>query len=449
MSRGSSGHFAKGHSGYFFHNDRTSETKNSIFDTSKNEYSCSAKEALQIYQQELSIRSQKYTELTNQKLQKQTVTHRSLIINLQQHHTLQDLKKVKEYLEISLDTKVLQIAIHKDEGYVDDDGKKHINYHAHIEFMGIDRYGISLAQHQNKKNSKVKVEQTRVNRLDSKFYTKFQTFLANQLEMQRGKKHSKARRLDTYEYKAHKEKENENTQEIKLTVKGLKQEIQNLRNELQEKNAKLGELGEQKVYTQSDYIALNALKKELKKDNLQEIYQEFLRLQRELKRKSEQLKKLGNQKKEVLNALTPTFKKLHEEGKNPPKEYVPFIKFVDEEYRTYEKELKIERERTRTLQTSISTLKQEKSENKRNMDEIEQEIKVELNDNELSIHTGFSFFKKLKEKIISLKAYIQELFKENIDLKSDNEILKKENQELRKAEQEYNKSNSNSYSLSR
>jgi len=106
MSRGSSGHFGKGHSGFFFHNDRSTETKNSIFDVSKNEYSCSAKEALQIFQQELSLRSQKYTELTGQKIQKNTITHRSLIINLESHHTLQDLEKIKDYLEVSLDTKV-------------------------------------------------------------------------------------------------------------------------------------------------------------------------------------------------------------------------------------------------------------------------------------------------------------------------------------------------------
>lgn len=467
MSRGSSGHFSKGHSGYFFHNDRSTETKNSIFDASKNEYSCSAKEALQLYQQELSIRSQKYTEITGQKLQKQTITHRSLIINLEQHHTLQDLKKVKDYLEVSLDTKVLQIAIHRDEGYIDDEGKKHINYHAHIELMGIDRYGISLAQHQNKKNSKVKVEQTRVNRLDSKFYTKFQTFLANTLGMERGKRNSKSRRLDTYEYKAHKAKENENTQELKLTVKSLKKEISNLRNEMKEKNAKLDELGEQKVYTQADYIALNSLKKELKKENLSEIYQEFLKLQKQLKSKDKQLQLLRSEKKEVMDALTPTFQEAWRAGKNPPKEYKKFICFVDEEYRTYEKELKIERERMKTLQTEIDTLKAEKSEIRRNMDEIEQEFRNDIEEYKENSGKKFNLFSFLKEKIISLKANIQALFKENMELKTDNEILKKENEELKEENQELKEENelmkkvdeqlqgkeeysqSNSYSLSR
>jgi len=157
--------------------------------------------------------------------------------------------------------------------------------------LGIDSYGISIAQHQVKKKTKYKVEPTRANRLDSRFYTKFQTFLSNTLEMERGKRGSKARRLDTYEYKAHKTKENENTRELKLTVKSVKQEIETLRKEIREKNKELEELGEQKVYTADDYQAINKLKRELKKDTINEVYQEFLRLQKELQKKAELEKK--------------------------------------------------------------------------------------------------------------------------------------------------------------
>ena len=206
MKRGSSGHFAKGGSGYFYHNDRSHTTANSIFNDEENEVSCSADEVMKIYREELSIRAKKYTERTGQKLQKNFVTHRSLIVNLEDHHTLKDLIAVKKHIEKSLDTKVLQIAIHRDEGYVDKDtGEEIKNYHAHIEIMGLDSQGVSIAQHQNKatkhKATKTKIEETRENRLDGKFYSKFQTYLAKELQMERGKRGSKAKRLDTYEYK--------------------------------------------------------------------------------------------------------------------------------------------------------------------------------------------------------------------------------------------------------
>jgi len=67
--------------------------------------------------------------------------------------------------------------------------------------MGIDSHGISIAQHQNKNSSKTKVEVTRKNRLDSKFYSLLQTTLAASLKMERGKRNSKAKRLDTYDWK--------------------------------------------------------------------------------------------------------------------------------------------------------------------------------------------------------------------------------------------------------
>ena len=522
----SSIHIATGGGINIMHNSRETFSLSQVFSDEKNEVSCNSKVAFEIYRQELSIRSQAYTKRTHQKLQKRAITHLSAIVNLNENHTLKDLDPLKKFLEQKLDTKVFQIAIHKDEGklteietgldlvsgkdffknpkdnklYFDRKYTKKIdmsqydiqkNYHAHIEFMGLDSEGNSIKR----------------NRLNRNFLRELQTFTANSLQMQRGvtnksytkeqileiTKHlkpkeqypspkaygiafnkvarelgyyfPKKKRLDTHEFKAKAKFENdvkreqyENTRELKLTVTALKKEISNLRNEMKDKNKELEEKNEQKVYTQADYVALNKLKKELKKDNLSEIYQAFLRLQRELDKKSEQLQKLANQKKEVLNALTPTFYKLQKAGKNPPQNYVKFIKFVDEEMKTYEKELietkKELSEQNRELlevKQENYTLEAKKSSKKRNMDEIEQEIKTELDDNELTAHTGFSFFRKLKEKIISLKAYIQELFQENIDLKSDNEILKKENQELRKEKylQEYNKSNSNSYSLSR
>ena len=88
----------------------------------------------------------------------------------------------------------------------------------------------------------------------------------------------------------------------KLTVKELKAEIEAYRKELIERNKELSELKE-KIYTKEDYNALSALKKQLKKDNLSEIYDEFLKLKIEYeKRYSEKEAELAEEKRKRLEA---------------------------------------------------------------------------------------------------------------------------------------------------
>lgn len=337
MGRGSSGHIASGGSGYFYHNDRSHETKNSIFTDEKNEYSCSANDAMILYRTELSKRTQAYTSRTNQKLQKNIVTHRSMIINLEQHHTLDDLKKVKEWLEVSLDTKVLQIAIHRDEGHIDkDSGKVVKNYHAHIEMMGIDSYGISIAQHQVKKlktetkeefeKRAEKFQHTRANRLDSKFYTKMQTFLANTLEMERGKRGSKAKRLDTYEYKREAEKI---ATEKRATIAQVKAQFR------QEKQTLIST----HKATKEDYTILRKKYKELEeKARKKDLAIAELEIALEEKEESlsgavetqEQLRSHAlNYQRKYLNATTELEEKKAELAKKPTVEYVEIEKPIE------------------------------------------------------------------------------------------------------------------------
>jgi len=167
MQRKSSIHIEAGNLGYCLHNDRTKPTANSIFSQEKNEYSTSAKEAIEIYRQELAKRTLAYTQRTGKNLHKKTITHLSAIVNLDERHKLEDVKKIADYLEDSLGTKVFQIAVHKDEGYVDETGEPHINYHAHIEFLGLDEQGNSIRR-----------------KLDRKFLINLQSKVAEILNMQ-------------------------------------------------------------------------------------------------------------------------------------------------------------------------------------------------------------------------------------------------------------------------
>ncbi len=191
--RKSSIHFAPVDRGktahYLRHNDRGDPTKNSIFDQSKNFYSAPADAALALYEKEISRRKREYRRRVGKKLPSHTKLHISAIVNLDEKHTSDDLAKVVDYLEKELGTKVFQYAIHRDEGWRDENGKPHINYHGHIEMLGLDDEGRSVRR-----------------KLDRKTLIQIQDEVASILGMPRGVCYAKERkprpkRLDTYEYK--------------------------------------------------------------------------------------------------------------------------------------------------------------------------------------------------------------------------------------------------------
>ena len=235
----SSIHIEKGKAGYLSHNDRSRPTKNSIFSDEDNEVSNTAKEAFEIYRKELAKRSEAYTSRTKQKLQAKAITHLSAIINLNSNHNLEDLKPLINHLESELDTKVFQVSIHRDEGHIDEESKKPIkNYHAHLEFMGLDGEGRSVRK-----------------KLDKKFLSNLQTKVAEILQMERGTNYAKERkkrpkRLGTYEFKDFKKRE-ENSRIIEK--KELAKEIESLKQKLQKAGAK-----------RADYAQLEQVNKELK-----------------------------------------------------------------------------------------------------------------------------------------------------------------------------------------
>ena len=245
----SSIHIDKGGAGYFKHNDRSQKTVNAIFDDEKNEIWQSAEEAFEMYRSELAARTEAYQKRTGQKIQKKAVTHLSAIVNLEQHHTLDDLEKLKMYLEETLDTKIVQLAIHRDEGHIDDDGNPVKNYHAHIEFMGLDSEGRSVRK-----------------KLTKGYLSKLQDKTAEILGMERGRNYAREqaprpKRLDTYEYKAsakqkqeeRKKAKQEAEQKAQAKIKDIQEESKRLREKLKAEEAK-----------RADYAELEALVKDLK-----------------------------------------------------------------------------------------------------------------------------------------------------------------------------------------
>ena len=391
MSAKSSIHIEQGHAGFLQHNSREKPTKNSVFFDEKNEYSCSAKEAFEIYRTELQKRTEAYTKNTNRKLHKKTITHLSAIVNLNSTHTLQDLKPLIKHLETTLDTKVFQVAIHRDEGHIDDDGNKIKNYHAHLEFLGLDSKGKSIRR-----------------KLTKSYLINLQTKTAELLKMQRGKNYTQERakrpkRLDTYEFKAHKQQEAKVLKKEKLTVTGLRKEIAELREELKKINAELEAKKQQKVYTQSDYIALNKLKKELNKSNLQEIYKAFLQLKEQLQEKEQEkdkIIKLGKkhilqERKKVKNLKNKLSEQNRELLKLKEENYTLKAKKNDLRLNTSDLELKKAQSKIENLQNENTLLKKQLQLREENTAETFVKEIVELYDN-----NNINTYEELKEQIV-------------------------------------------------
>jgi len=232
---------------FLAHNTRRSKTVNSIFDDEENYYSCDFDTAVKLYREELAKRSAKYTERTGQKLQAKTITMLSAVVNLNQHHTEHDLQKIVDHLEQTLDTKVINFAIHRDEGHIDKNGKAVKNYHAHVVFMGLDSEGRSVRK-----------------KLTKGYLSELQDKTAQLLRMERGTNYAKERkprpkRLDTYEFKAAKEREEKAVDAVvqrsakliveeidtrKAKIKDLQAENKRLRAELKEAGASRAEYRE-------------------------------------------------------------------------------------------------------------------------------------------------------------------------------------------------------------
>jgi len=258
----SSIHIKVGNVAFVIHSTRNNFSYSVVFLDEKNEYLHDHKTALKIYREELAKRALAYTHIKQQKLQKNVATILSAVVNLEQHHTLKDLQPIMRKLEEDLDTKIISASIHRDEGtlvhkvtgksyysgvdfalnkkekklyWIDKDTKEFLkpidlsefeikkNYHAHIEFMGIDSNGKAIKH----------------NRLNRYYLSKLQDFVAQTLKMERGRKKSKNKHKDPHEFKRIGVAKREAQEELEktATIKALKEINKQIRAQLQEKKA--------------------------------------------------------------------------------------------------------------------------------------------------------------------------------------------------------------------
>ena len=404
----------------FWHNAREAVVTYTIDDKRRNQVDRSAKDAIRYYSSLLQEAVKNYTQRTGQKIQ--TREEKFLweaIVNLNAHHTIQDVQKLARELENKYGWQPVQIAVHRDEGYIDAKGRKNYNYHAHIVFFMLDKNGI----YRFKKRE-----------FGAKKMSYIQDFVAEMLGMERGKskKITKRERLEHRQYKQLKQAEQaaklEIAQKAKLTIQELKRQIEEFRKELIERNKEYAQLQE-KVYTAEDYRALQALKKELNKSNMAEIYEEFKKLKNDYDKRLEQI--------EEQNAKIARLREIE----NEMMQLRPQLETTKKKNEKLEQEIQAEKERSakylKTLAKATKiAIEAVGGEVKTPDDLVEkfEEMKRQLNEykNMRYIERKQSDFdpKEMRTKIKELEGKIEELQAENRRLRAKNANLKAEIEEM-------------------
>ncbi|WP_246023142.1 hypothetical protein, partial [Campylobacter estrildidarum] len=155
-----------------------------------------------------------YTKRTGQKLQAKSYEW-SAVVNIKPDTSLNDLENLANHFQEKYGFQCYQIAIHRDEGHISDDGEKIINHHAHLEFITLDK--------QTGKNRQRELNKTKLREM--------QTEVAEILGMERGedKRISKRQRVEPRKYAQMKEAEKKTKKQELLTKNQYKEAIENFR----------------------------------------------------------------------------------------------------------------------------------------------------------------------------------------------------------------------------
>jgi mobilization protein len=176
------------------HNDRTLPPSYLIDNEKGAECNRSAEKARELKNQIISEAKETYTRRTGQRFQAKTYEW-SAVCNIKPDTTMDDLKRLAQHFSDEYGFQCYQIAIHRDEGHIDEDGKEQINHHAHLEFITLDK--------ESGKNN------YRRELITPKVLRQIQTETAEILQMQRGqdKRLSGAERIEPRKYAKQKEAE--------------------------------------------------------------------------------------------------------------------------------------------------------------------------------------------------------------------------------------------------
>ena len=351
MSQISSINFKKSFAINAEHNDRTLPPSYLIDNEKGAECDRNAEQARELKGQIIAQAKETYTSRTGQRFQAKTYEW-SAVCNIKPDTTMDDLKQIAQHFNDKYGFQCYQIAIHRDEGHRDEDGKKQINHHAHLEFVTLD------------KNTGI----NRQRELTPQKLRELQSEVAEILGMQRGidKRISKAERIEPRKYAKQKETEKKTTKQaindlnkkIREIEKQQREALKEADNAFQaerkrmiEANNALVEMGLPKIYEKDQYTELGKWR-DLAKAKIQECNQAQIL---ELKKQLEQEQRAHEATKRDL-----------EKEKTISQDYKDFKKERNEQILKITKEMMISTENFKTyddydngILKAISNLKRE------------------------------------------------------------------------------------------
>lgn len=206
----------------------------------------------ELYQEQIKLRTQNHSRGFAPHLKD---VYWEAVVNLDEKHTLADVKKVADFIQQKYHLQPCSIALHHDEGYTDKDGTVKYNHHAHLCFLTMDK-GISTMR-----------------KIRSKELRQMQTEVAQLLGLERGKENSKATRLDHKQYrekaKELAEKDHKLAQAEKINdifaqqIVDRHQDILTLKEQKKIVEAERKKYKDEGDHIASEYRALQALNKKL------------------------------------------------------------------------------------------------------------------------------------------------------------------------------------------
>lgn len=297
----------------------------------------------------------------------------SAVCNIKENTTMADLERLAQHFQDKYGFQCYQIAIHRDEGHINDNGEKVINHHAHLEFITLDKEtGKQCFKLRDFPPNKMREIQTEV---------------AEILQMERGidKRISGAKRIEPRTYARMKELERQTLRELKAEAKEL------IENEIQKANTL--ELEKHDIIREANKIideANDIIDK--KEQRIQELTQD------------------NAQKDYIIQEATLTQKQIKE---------------------------KFEKERQELIRTGIATQKQYRilSEEKKKALDIAKNNGLTGNELDSIIQEALKIIKFLHQENQSLTTTNTELEKQNGILRQNQNLLARENQRIMELEQ--------------
>lgn len=186
-------------------------------------YNRTAKEAIALKDKIVKEAINAYETRTNRAFHAKSYEW-SAVCNIKDSTTMQELEKLTEHFSKKYGFQCYQIAIHRDEGHINEQGEKVINHHAHLEFITLDK----------------ETGRNRQRELSPSVLRQIQDEVAEILGMERGvyKQISKTKRIEPRKYAQMKEAE--------------KRERKELAQELRKENARNADLQEKLTATQKE-----------------------------------------------------------------------------------------------------------------------------------------------------------------------------------------------------